>query len=238
MSRAFAILITAGLTFIPAANASAATILSENFDNVANLVPNGWVIVNNSSPAGTTDWFQGNAAIFAAQSGAPNAYVAANFFAADFGGNISNWLLSPALTFDNGHVVRFWTRTEVGSIGPDRLELRLSVNGSSTNVGGTDASVGDFTTLLMTINPALSPGGYPENWTLLSATISGLGGPTSGRLAFRYNVTDTTVNGNYIGIDSVTVNSPSVPEPVASGLLAIGILAAARARRSVTRRSR
>ena len=238
MSRAFAILVTAGLTFIPAASASAATILSENFDSVANLTANGWAIVNLSAPTGSTSWFQGNPAIFAAQAGAPNAYVAANFEAAGFGGNISDWLLSPELILDNGHVIHFWTRTELGSVAPDRLELRLSLNGSSTNVGGTDASVGDFTTLLRTINPALAPGGYPENWTLISATVSGLGGPTSGRVAFRYLVPDTSANGDYIGIDSFTVTSRSVPEPGTLTLFTVGVLAVARARRSVPRRSR
>ena len=37
----------------------------------------------------------------------------------------------------------------------DRLELRLSTNGASTNVGTTTTSVGDFTTLLLTVNPLL-----------------------------------------------------------------------------------
>ena len=238
MSRAFAILVTAGLTFIPAASASAATILSENFDSVANLPFNGWAIVNLSAPTGSTSWFQGNPAIFAAQAGAPDAYVAANFLAAESGGDISNWLISPELPLNNNDAISFWTRTELGSVAPDRLELRLSTNGSSTNVGATVSSVGDFSTLLQTINPALAVGGYPENWTLFSATISGLGGPTSGRVAFRYLISDTSANGDYIGIDSFTVTSRSVPEPGTLTLFSVGALAAARARRSVPRRSR
>ena len=213
-----------------ATNASATTVLLENFDNVATLVPGGWAIVNNSAPVGTTDWFQGNPGVFSAQSGAANSYVAANFEAADFGGNISDWLISPELTFHNTDVISFWARTENGSIAPDRLELRLSLNGASTNVGGTDASVGDFSTLLLTINPALAPGGFPENWALFSATISGLGGATNGRFAFRYNVSDTSVNGDYIGIDSVSV--VATPEPSTMGLLAFGLVSAVRARRS------
>jgi hypothetical protein len=220
---------TACLTLLTAANARAATVLlSENFDNVANLVPNGWKIVNNSSPVGTTDYFQGNPAVFTAQSGAPNAYVAANFEAAGFGGNISDWLITPEVALDNGFVLSFWTRTEAGSAFPDRLELRMSTNGASTNVGATDSSVGDFSNLLLTINPALAPGGYPEGWALFQATVSGLGGATTGRFAFRYNVSDTSANGDYIGIDSVTL----VPEPATLALLGFGILAAARARRA------
>ena len=224
-----AILVAAAL-LAAASEASATTVLLENFDNVANLVPNGWAIANNSAPAGTTDWFQGNPGVFSAQSGAANSYVAANFEAAGFGGNISDWLISPQLTFHNTDTISFWARTENGSIAPDRLELRLSLNGGSTNVGATDASVGDFSTLLLTINPALAPGGFPENWALFQATISGLGGPANGRFAFRYNVSDTSVNGDYIGIDTVTVTA--VPEPSTIALVSFGLLAAARKRRA------
>src|SRR5262249_48360070 len=117
-----------------------------------------------------------------------------------------------------------------GSIAPDRLELRLSLNGASTNVGATDASVGDFSTLLLTINPAVAPGGYPENWALFHAAVSGLGGPTSGRFAFRYTLPNTSVNADYIGIDTVTVDRV-VPEPSTLALLSAGLVSAARFRR-------
>jgi PEP-CTERM motif len=226
----------ATLILASASHASATTVLSENFDNVANLVPNGWKIVNNSAPAGTTDWFQGNPAIFTAQSGAPNSYVAANFEAAGFGGNISDWLISPMLTLHNTDVISFWTRTEVNPAAfPDRLELRLSLSGASTNVGSSDSSVGDFSTVLLTVNSGLTTTGYPGGWALFSATISGLGGATDGRFAFRYTVPDTSVNGDYIGIDTVRVTA--VPEPTTLGLVAFGMLAAARARRSRATRS-
>src|SRR5262245_39083807 len=92
--RTTTVLVAAGL-LVAASDASATTVLFGNFDNVASLVPNGWAIVNNSAPAGTTDWFQGNPGVFNAQSGAANSYVAANFEAAGFGGNISDWLISP-----------------------------------------------------------------------------------------------------------------------------------------------
>src|SRR4051812_46837655 len=38
--------------------------LAEGFDSVDTLVANGWFMQNNSVPAGSTGWSQGNPAIF------------------------------------------------------------------------------------------------------------------------------------------------------------------------------
>lgn len=97
------------------------------------------------------------------------------------------------------------------------MELRWSSNGASTSVGSTAAEVGDFTQLLVSVNPGLAVDGYPSTWTAFIGTLSGLGGPTSGRFAFRYTVPDTSVNADYIGIDTVTV----VPEVVTLPTLAM-----------------
>lgn len=208
-----------------------AAVLTENFDNVAALGASGWVLVNNSSPAGGLPWFQGNPGIFASQAGAPNSYIASNFNAAGaLGGNISNWLILPELAYGSNDFLSFYTRSN-GEL-PDRLEVRYSANGSSTNVGATDASVGDFTTLLLTINPALGPG-YPTNWTQFVVSLAALSG-TTGRLAFRYNVPNTNVNADYIGIDTVVVT----PEPATLTLLGLGLLGLANRRWRRTRRER
>ena len=89
--------------------------------------------------------------------------------------------------------------------------MRLSTSGASTNVGSSDAPVGDFGMLLLTINPLLDPSGYPDLWTGVSAAVSGFASGTDGRIAFRYFTPDTNTNGNYIGIDSLTISQ--VPEP-------------------------
>jgi len=225
-----------GLTLIcltPSA-APAVELLAENFDDIATLPGAGWVETNNSSPLGETGWFQGNSGIFPSQAGAANAYIGANFLNAGAGGNVSNWLILPELLLDPTIALSFYTRTEELSFFPDRLEVRLSTNGGSSDVGATDASVGDFTTLLLAINPTFDIGGYPEAWTQFTVDLSGvLGGPTSGRLAFRYFVTNTDENGNYIGIDTVRV--ATVPEPGTAGLLALGIVGCFIARRKVRR---
>jgi hypothetical protein len=198
---------------------SAGVLLSEDFDQISTLSANGWVLTNNSNPLGTTNWFQGNPTVFTAKTGIASSYIAANFDNAAFGGNISNWLITPTLSLNPSVYLSFFTRTEMNPPAADRLEVRLSTNGSSSNVGNTDSSLGDFTTLLTTINPTLDVNGYPQDWQQYVVSLSGLGGPVTGRLAFRYAVPDTSVNADYIGIDALLV---ATPEPSTAGLLLLG----------------
>lgn len=220
--RKWILLVSLSLLF--ASTSFADTVISENFNSVASLAGSGWAIVNNSSAGGSTSWFQGNTGIFDAQSGAADSYIAANFLAAGAGGNISDWLILPEINLSGGVTLTFYTRTEADSVFPDRLEVRLSANGASTDVGTTDNSVGDFSTLLLTLNPALALGGYPEDWTAYTVSLNGdsFAPGTQGRLAFRYNVTDTNTNADYIGIDSVNVKTP---EPASLALLTFGLAA-------------
>lgn len=192
---------------------------TENFNDITTLPGSGWFQKYNSSPVGANPvWFQGtptNATPtpgpFNAQSGAANAYIAANFAGTTGStGIISNWLVTPNRNLRNGDVFTFYTRKPFIGTGqtdyPDRLEMRLSTNGTSTNVGTTASGVGDFTTLLLSINPTLITNVYPQEWTQYTVTISGLPAPTSGRIAFRYFVTAAGPNGtnsDYIGIDTV-----------------------------------
>jgi hypothetical protein len=198
----------AGIAF--SANIMAQNI-SESFDNFAGLTGNGWVINNLSSPIGTVSWGQGdNSSPFPPYSGTGFAFV--NYQSGAGTATLSNWLIAPSRTFNNGDVVTFYTRTVDSPAYPDRLELRLSTNGASTNVGATSTSVGDFTTVLLTVNPTLTTTGYPSIWTQYTATISGLAGPTPGRVAFRYFVTSGGPNGtnsDYIGIDEFYCGSQS-----------------------------
>src|SRR5262245_11153172 len=210
--------VLAGLALLAAAGSSqAVTVLSEGFDNVSTLAASGWVQVNNSAAPLGTGWFQGNSGIFPAFSGAANSYVAANFL--DTGaatGAISNWLIMPTLTLDSSSVLSFMVR--LGGDGfMDKLEVRFSPNGSSTNVGTTSTSVGDFGILLGTYG-----GNTANGWESLSFGLWGLSAPTTGRLAFRYVVDDVATAGNYLGIDSVSVTA-AVPEPTTYLLMALGI---------------
>ena len=212
-----------GLLFAAATSSlHAGTLLSEGFDSIATLAGSGWIMTNNSNPPGLTNWFQGNTAIFTSQGGAGDSYIAANFDNADFGGNISNWLISPVLALDATTVLTFYTRSDNSF--PDNLEVRLSINGTNSGVGATDASVGDFTSLLLSINPGLDGVSYPNSWTQHSITLSSVIVPTTGRLAFRYVVPNTSVNGDFIGIDTVSVTA--APEPATGCLMGLGLAAA------------
>lgn len=201
--------------------AQAGVVLTEGFDDITTLAAAGWSFVNNSNPLGTTGFFQGNPGVFSAQSGAADSYIAANFNNADFGGTISNWLISPTFTLFDGETLSFFTRGEAAGFA-DRLEVRFSLAGDSADVGTTTDSVGDFSSVLTTINANLDPFGYPADWTMFNVVFSGITDPNGvlGRFAFRYTVPDTSVNGNFIGIDSLTL---TVPEPGTLALFGLAL---------------
>jgi hypothetical protein len=132
---------------------------------------------------------------------------------------INNLMMSPVRTFNNGDTISFWTRTFSPATFPDRMRLLLSTNGAST-------AVGDFSTVLLDINSGLTTTGYPTVYTQFSATLTGLGGPTSGRFALNYFVPGggpSGANSDFIGIDDVQYTA--VPEP--GSMIALGLGAAA-----------
>src|SRR5580765_619231 len=181
--------------------------ISEGFDDITNLPD--WAMINHSEPLGLTDWFQGNDVVFPAHSGASTSYIGANFNNTS-DGTISNWLLTPVVTIQNGSDITFWTRTVMPSNFPDRLQIRASTAGDSTNVGTSSTDVGDFTHLLLDINSTYTLHGYPEDWTAFTATVSDVPTAMTGRFAFRYFVEDggpDGANSNYIGIDDACVTA-------------------------------
>lgn len=185
---------------------------SEGFEDIQELPGKGWVQRNNSQPAGSVGWAQGDPGEFAAHLGPADSYISANWANADGLGTVSNWLLTPEIELSSDTRIRFWTRTADpnGQPFPDRLEVRLSTDGASENVGGTAESVGSFTTLLLTVNPDLTDE-YPTVWTAYEIQLDSVPAPTSGRIGFRYYVTDSGPfgdNGDFIGIDTFSVIQP------------------------------
>lgn len=200
---------------------SRAQIFTESFDSLPGLLSNGWLITNRSMPLGSSNWMQGTTAVgLPAYQGAPTAYVEDNYNAVSTLGTISDWLISPAITINDGDSIVFYTVSYNSHTYPDRLECRLSSTG--TNTGTNASSVGDFTTLIVSVNPALDTFSYPSvvgggNWKRYAGVVSSLGAPTSCHLAFRYFVTNAGSNGDngsVIGVDELSVVLPAGVEEI------------------------
>jgi hypothetical protein len=219
------------------AGSSFAQSFTEGFDDLqtdfSGLTARGWSMQNLSDSASAQSWFNGNLTVFAPQGGA--GYIGANYQSTTgLTGNevISNWLISPVVTLVNGSVLSFWSRTVDTPAFPDRMEVRFSTNGASTNAGATSSSVGDFSNLALTINPNETTAGYPNVWTQFNYTVAGVSGAPTGRFAFRYFVDHAGPNGSnsdYIGVDNA--HYAPVPEPATLAALGIGALVLIRRRR-------
>jgi hypothetical protein len=200
---------------------------SFGFDGTtAAMISAGWQQTNQSSPAGASTWSNASftlplaSAIFGSgntttlpmgQAGGNNSFALVNFNSTTGAGTISNWLITPDITVQNGDIVTFYSRkgTDGTTDYPDRLELRMS-SGATVLPSGGSAGVGSFTTVCLTINPALAAGFvYPKTWTQYSYTVSGLSGLTPVKFAFRYYVTNggpSGANSDIIGIDTFSVD--------------------------------
>ncbi|MBV7534535.1 choice-of-anchor J domain-containing protein [Duganella sp. sic0402] len=190
-------------------SAVSAPLLVEGFDNVAALAAKGWLLENHSAPPGSTGWFQGDPAVFAAAGGPADSYIAANFNNAAFGGAIDNWLITPQLQLVNGESLNFSLRL-LGEGALDRVEVYLSSGGGYALLAGFESAA-------------------DTGWLDRSVLVSGLAAPAIGRFAFRYVVDDTSLNGNYIGLDTVSVNA--VAEPATIALFCLGVIALRRRKR-------
>jgi hypothetical protein len=172
----------------------------EEFDTLTAAYSRGWRLKNRSLPIGPTNWNQTGDPQFGLDFTPYSAtggvgYIECDNFslappsgtAATLTGVISNWMISPVITIQNGDKISFYTNSAYAYAGV-RLQLRLNTNNTSLNVGnGTDP--GDFDFGLLDINPnynLTSPAGYPTSWTKFTATVYGLAKPVQGRFGFRY----------------------------------------------------
>lgn len=193
----------------------AQNLITEGFTTYTNLATAGWLATNQSSPLGASTWAQGGGTAFSTggHAGGATSFALCNFNSTTGAGTISNWLITPTLSLQNGDVVTFYSRaggTGTGTIYPDRLEVRLNstdVTAAGNPVGAT--GVGAFTTLAVSVNPSLTTSGYPFTWTQYTYTVSGLTGTVPCKIGFRYFVTNggpDGANSNIIGIDTFSVD--------------------------------
>ena len=204
--------------------------VTQGFDDITTLAGLGWLTSNNSVPVGSTSWFQGSSTVFAAQAGPATSYIGANYNNTTGTNTITNWLVTPLMTFNSASSVTFWTRSTPldGDDYADRLEVRVCNTGACTAISPDATALTTFPTVVRTINPTLTlnddltgANGYPKSAWAQFTVNTGNGLPTSGqgRVAFRYWVTNggpTGANSDFIGIDSVsltaqTVNGTAVP---------------------------
>ena len=180
-----------------ALSAQAASLLSEGFDNVANLSSQGWLLSNTSTPVGSTGWYQGVESIFPAHSGEASSYAAANYNSAAAGGIINNWLITPEFsTGANGATVSFWLRADAIAGFSDQLSFGFS-NGSS-DLGAFSMSTP------VTIGT--------DGWMRYAFDVAAGG---NARFAMQY--TGSADLANYVGIDTLSIDAipaaADVPEP-------------------------
>ncbi|MFA5683086.1 MAG: choice-of-anchor J domain-containing protein [Lysobacteraceae bacterium] len=207
----------------PFSLAGVPALLAEDFTGAGvTFPPAGWIRRNQSSVIGTnTNCWNGFDASFTgwpAHSGTEQAGV--NFNCVAGAGTISGWLITSQVTgLNNGDQISFWTRS-TGSGFADRLEVRLCTDstpdscGAAGSTGSSATDVGNFSTLLLSVNPDLDSFGYPDVYTEFTHTVSGLAGPVSGRIAFRYFVEDGGPSGtasDLMTIDDVLITGAAGP---------------------------
>ncbi|MBJ7355145.1 MAG: chitobiase/beta-hexosaminidase C-terminal domain-containing protein [Thermoleophilaceae bacterium] len=218
-----ALLLACVSLFVFSAAASAAD-YEEGFESLAT---NGWSVADLSATPGDGAWAQGDEehrGSLTAHSGAVDSFVVGYPNIGDNGEQASEWLISPKFsTLSNGDLVRFQMRANYiwWNIAPS-LELRLA-SGDECSPGTTAESVGDFTNLLLTLNPGKYSGPYTiaefmshsihPPWAEQGAYISGLpDGEHSGCLAIRYK---SYVGFPMLGIDDFALEErASAPTPV------------------------
>nr|HMS33833.1 choice-of-anchor J domain-containing protein [Ignavibacteria bacterium] len=138
-------------------------------------------------------WFQGN--FFPSFNGPTTGYLAANYQVISSVNTIDSWLILPGKNVSSGDSLVFYARSDSASVFPDSIRVMYSPAGDSvpealwTELGRFKAIVNG-------------------TWERKAFGVSTPG--VNARYAIRYNIVNAGpggVNGNYIGIDALTLES-------------------------------
>lgn len=175
----------------------------DHFDganDTTSLKSRGYKVYRNGTFTGTPASIWNDGANFPPQAGAN--FVSSNFASAGDLGNIDNWLVLPKKNTVTGDTLFFWSRSITGSPYPDSIRVMYSAAGDSTPAAAW-TEIGRF-----------------EVTTSGSWERRGFRAPSAGsgaRFAIRYSVVDGGLDGDnsdYIGIDELTIEAPSIPADV------------------------
>jgi hypothetical protein len=192
-----------------ALSAQAGALLAEGFEDVGTLAGKGWVLKNASTPVGSTGWYQGDQAQFAALSGAANSYAAANYNNAAAGGSLENWLITPMFSIEKGAIVSFWLR----AAGADGYSDQIAFG-----FGSASGALSSFA-----LAAPVTVG--TDGWMRYAVKL----GEGTGNARFALQYTGAADFANYVGVDSLMVSA--VPEPSTMLSLFAGALGLALVRR-------
>jgi hypothetical protein len=147
-------------------------------------------------------WFQGN--FFLSFNGPSTGYLAANYQVLSSINNIDSWLVLPGKNISSGDSIAFYSRSDSASIFPDSIRVMYSPAGDSVPESAW-TELGRFKVNISGI------------WERKAFGVSTPG--ANARYAIRYNIVNAGpggVNGNYIGIDALTLESNPGPDDISA----------------------
>ncbi|MBL8008272.1 MAG: choice-of-anchor J domain-containing protein [Ignavibacteria bacterium] len=176
---------------------------SDNFDgsnDTNSLKARGYLVYYRGTGFQNTNvstWFQGNPLVFGSFNGPTSGYVASYYQTATGANNIDNWLVLPKKNTNSNDSLIFYQRTQNDPQYPDSIRVMYSAAGDSVPEAGSWTELGRFRVH------------YSTNAWQRTGFRAGASG-TGARFAIRYSIVNSGpsgVNGNYIGIDALTIES-------------------------------
>ncbi|HMS65404.1 MAG TPA: choice-of-anchor J domain-containing protein [Ignavibacteria bacterium] len=180
---------------------------TDNFDgnnDTNSLISRGYKVYFRGTGLQNTSvptWFQGNPLVFNSFNGPANGYVSGIYQVVTGVNNIDNWLVLPPKNISANDSMFFYQRSQFDPNYPDSIRVMYSAAGDSVPEALSWVELGRFR----------------ANFNSDAWVRSGFKAPNSGanaRYAIRYSVVNSGpsgVNGNFIGIDGLSLESGAFP---------------------------